>query len=136
VVIVADTSALVAILFGEPDAERFAVALQAASQRLISAVTRVELSLVVEGRKGEPGRQDLERMLGGGRFVIAGVTPEHAERAIDAFRRFGKGRHQAGLNIGDCFSYALASAMNLPLLFKGDDFGRTDIRPAVAAMND
>jgi len=125
---VVDTSALVAILFGEPDAEMFASALEVASTRLISAVTRVELSCVVEGRKGEPGRQDLERLLAGVGCEIVSVTPGHAGIAIDAFRRFGKGRHRAGLNIGDCFSYALAAATDLPLLFKGDDFTHTDIR--------
>jgi ribonuclease VapC len=128
---VVDTSALVAILFGEPGAERFAHALGEASARLMSAVTRVELSFVVEGRKGETGRADLELLLRDGSFDIAAVTPQQGEIAIDAFRRFGKGRHRAGLNIGDCFSYALAIAVGDTLLFNGDDFGHTDIRPAI-----
>ena len=63
---------------------------------------------------------------------IVAVTPRQAERAVEAFRRFGKGRHAAGLNIGDCFAYALAVESGLPLLFKGDDFGRTDVRAALA----
>jgi ribonuclease VapC len=125
---VVDTSALVAILFSEPDAEMFANALEDASTRLMSAVTRVELSCVIEGRKGEAGRLDLERLLAGVGCEIVSVTPRHADLAIDAFRRFGKGRHRAGLNIGDCFSYALAAATDLPLLFKGDDFTHTDVR--------
>jgi len=124
---VIDTSALVAILFGEPDAERFAHALDAAPVRLLSAVTRVELSFVVEGRKGETGRADLELLLRDGGFDVAAVTPQQAEFAIEAFRRFGRGRHRASLNIGDCFSYALAVAADDALLFKGDDFAHTGI---------
>jgi ribonuclease VapC len=96
-------------------------------------VTRVELSFVIEGRKGEPGRRDLERLLGSGGFDIVAVTRTQADLAIDAFRRYGKGRHKAGLNIGDCFTYALAAAGDHPLLFKGNDFIHTDIRPALPA---
>src|SRR3954471_2369146 len=103
---VVDTSALVAILFDEPDAEQFARALAGAPVRLLSAVSRVELSFVIEGRKGETGRTDLEHLLQEGRFDIIAVTLQHAEIAIEAFRRFGRGRHRAALNIGDCFSYA------------------------------
>lgn len=129
-VIVVDTSAIVAVLFGESDAESMAEALNEASTRLISAVTRVELSFVIEGRKGEAGRQDLERLLASGGFEVVAVTPHHAQLAIAAFRRFGRGRHPAALNIGDCFSYALAVATDQPLLFKGRDFARTDVRAA------
>ena len=130
---VVDTSALVAILLGEPDAERFAHALSAAPVRLISAVTRVELSFVIEGRKGETGRADLDLLLRDGGFDIVSVTPQQATIAIEAFRRYGRGRHRAGLNIGDCFSYALAAATDHPLLFKGDDFTHTDLQPALPA---
>ena len=130
---VVDTSALVAILLGEPDAERFAHALSAAPVRLISAVTRVELSFVIGGRKGETGRADLELLLRDGGFDIVSVTPQQATIAIEAFRRYGRGRHRAGLNIGDCFSYALAVATDHPLLFKGDDFIHTDLQPALPA---
>ena len=87
--------------------------------------------LVVEGRKGEIGRSDVERLLRDGGFDIVGVTPGQAEIAVDAFRRFGRGHHRARLNIGDCFSYALAIATDHSLLFKGDDFIHTDIRPAL-----
>lgn len=124
---VIDTSALVAILLGEPDAERFARALGEAPVRLLSAVTRVELSFVIEARKGEAGRADLELLLRDGGFDVVSVTPQQAAIAIEAFRRFGRGRHQAGLNIGDCFSYALAKATEHRLLFKGNDFNHTDI---------
>lgn len=129
---VVDTSALVAILLREPDAGRYEEALANAPVRLLSVVTRVELSFVIEGRKHEAGRIDLERLIRAGGFELASVTPGHAEIAIAAFRRFGKGRHRAGLNIGDCFAYALASATGLPLLFKGDDFSQTDIRSALS----
>jgi ribonuclease VapC len=128
---VIDTSALVAILFGEPDAKKFAEALDAAPVRLVSAVTRVELTFVVEGRKGSAGRADLELLLRDGGFDIISVTPQQADIAVDAFRRFGRRRHRAGLNIGDCFSYALAVASDHPLLFKGKDFAQTDIRSAL-----
>jgi ribonuclease VapC len=129
---VVDTSALAAILFAEPDAGRFENCLAAASIRLISAVTRVEVSCVVEGRKGDAGRHYLERLMLTGGFDIISATPQHAMIAIDAFRRFGKGRHKASLNIGDCFSYALAAATGQPLLFKGKDFSYTDVLPASA----
>jgi ribonuclease VapC len=128
---VVDTSAVVAILFNEPDADRFGQALAAAPLRLLSAVTRVELSFVIEGRKRDAGRIDLERLLQQGAFEVVSVTPQQTQFAIDAFRRFGKGRHRAGLNIGDCFSYALAMATGDPLLFKGDDFSHTDVRSAL-----
>lgn len=129
---VIDTSALVAILFREPEAEVFGRALAAAPVRLLSIVSRVELSFVVEGRKGDAGRADLEWLLREGGFDIVAVSPQHGDIAIDAFRRYGKGRgHPAGLNIGDCFAYALAAATGQPLLFKGDDFVHTDIRSAL-----
>ena len=128
---VIDTSALVAILLGESDAETYAKAMDDAPLRLLSAVTRVELSFVIEGRKGEAGRVDLERLLNDDDFEVVAVTPQQAMIAIHAFRAYGKGRHPAGLNIGDCFSYALASATGHPLLFKGNDFVHTDIRPAL-----
>ena len=129
---VVDTSALVAILLREPDAGRFDRLLAEAPLRLMSAVTRVELSFVIEGRKREAGRADIERFLNDVHIEIAAVTPQQAEIAIEAFRRFGRGRHRAALNIGDCFSYALVKAIDQPLLFKGDDFIHTDIRPALS----
>lgn len=128
---VVDTSALVAILLAEPDADRFARALADAPVRLLSAVSQVELSCVIEGRKGETGRSDVDLLLRDGGFDIVSVTPHQAEIAVDAFRRFGRGRHQARLNIGDCFAYALAVATHHTLLFKGDDFIHTDVRAAL-----
>ncbi len=128
---VIDTSAIVAVLFDEPDHRRYDEAIERANVRLVSAVTRVELSFVVEGGKGEAGRDRLERFFQLTGTEIVGVTPQHAEIAIAAFRRFRRGRHRAALNIGDCFSYALAMANDDDLLFKGNDFARTDIRPAL-----
>ncbi|MGA2952724.1 MAG: type II toxin-antitoxin system VapC family toxin [Caulobacteraceae bacterium] len=130
---VVDTSALVALLLEEPEAEAFARAIEGASLPLISAVSRVELSMVIETRKGEDGRAIVERLLREGGFEVAAVNARQADLAIEAFRRFGKGRHKAGLNIGDCFAYALAKWVEEPLLFKGDDFGQTDIVPALSA---
>ena len=83
------------------------------------------------GRKGEPGRQDLGWFLGSGAFEIVSITPHHADLAIEAFRRYGKGCHPAGLNIGDRFSYELAMATDQPLLFKSSDFAKTDVRAAM-----
>ena len=130
---VIDTSALVAILLQESDAYVYAAALRGASPRLLSVVTRVELSCVIEGRKGEKGRIELERFLAALDGDIVAVTPHHAALAIQAFRSYGKGRHPAALNIGDCFSYALARATGYPLLFKGRDFARTDLPSALGA---
>jgi ribonuclease VapC len=130
---VIDTSVLVAILLGDPDAERFARAVGDAPVRLLSAVNRVELSCLIEGRKGETGRADVEVLLRDGGFDIVSVTLQQAEIAVDALRRVGRGRHRARLNIGDCFAYALATATGHTLLFKGDDFIHTDIRPALPA---
>lgn len=128
---VIDTSAIAAILFLEEDAETYAGALAGAQKCFLSAVSRVEIALVIEGRRGEVGRKALESFLEALDPEIIPVDPQQADLAIEAFRTHGKGRHPAGLNIGDCFSYALAKALDEPLLFKGNDFGQTDIRPAL-----
>lgn len=130
---VIDTSAVVAILFGEPEGTAYATAIEQTTTRLVSAVTRVELACVIEGRKGEAGRAMIERFLALADIEVAAVTPQQAMAAIEAFRRFGKGRHRAALNIGDCFSYALAKTANQPLLFKGQDFAQTDIEAAIVS---
>lgn len=130
---VVDTSAVVAILLREPDADTYSKCLEEAPRVVMSAVTRVELSFVFEGRYREIGRLAIEQALRDARVEIAEVTPQQAEIAIEAFRQYGKGRHPAALNIGDAFSYALAKATDLPLLFKGDDFVHTDIRSALTA---
>jgi ribonuclease VapC len=133
---VIDTSAIVAILFDEPDHRLYGEAIEAAGVRLVSAVTRVELSFVIEGRKRDAGRERLERFFRLTGAEIVAVTPQQAETAIGAFRRFGRGRHPAAFNIGDCFSYALTIAADDTLLFKGGlfkggDSARTDIRSAL-----
>lgn len=125
---VLDTSALIAILTREASADRLVAAVEADRTRLVSAATLVEASLVLLGRYGEVGESELDRLL---RAVGAEVVPvgeEQANLARDAALRFGLGRHPAGLNFGDCFSYALAVARDEPLLFVGDDFAQTDVR--------
>ncbi len=127
---VIDTSALVALLLDEPEAEALAAAIAADPKRLLSAFSALETAIVIEARKGEPGGRELDLLLQrlGAQFV--GFDARQAELARKAWRRFGKGRHAAGLNIGDCCAYALAAASGEPLLFKGRDFGATDL-PAV-----
>src|SRR5438552_19052336 len=128
---VIDTSAIVAILFDEPECDHFTELIGTAAVRLVSAVGRVEAAFVIEGRKRAAGRDRLDRFLRLTDPEIVAVSPEQAEIAVEAFRRFGKGRHPARLNIGDCFAYALAKTTGEPLLFKGSDFVQTDIVPAL-----
>jgi ribonuclease VapC len=128
---VVDSSAVVAILRQEPDAERFALALARAPDRWMSAVSLVEAALVIEGRFGERGGRELDALLARSRIEFVAFDDRQAMLARDAFRRFGRGRHPAGLNFGDCLAYALAKHLGEPLLFKGDDFARTDIIPAL-----
>jgi len=126
---VIDTSAIVAILFGEPEAERFAEAIEQDPTRLMSAASVLETAIVVESELGEAGARDLDLLLHKAVITVAPFTPDHLAAARHAFRMFGKGRHPAGLNFGDCFSYALSRATGEPLLFKGGDFPRTDVEP-------
>jgi len=127
---VIDTSALVAILLGEPEAEAFAVAVAGDSKRLISSFTALETGIVIEAKRGEAGGRELDLLLHYARIAIVPMTAEHYEIARFAWRRYGKGRHPAGLNIGDCCSYALAKSTGEALLFKGGDFNQTDIQAA------
>lgn len=124
---VIDTSAVLAILQLEPEAESFAQRIDAAEVRRISSVAILEAGNVVEARKGRVGAQELDAFVQQGGFVIEPFDAEQAEVARDAYRRFGKGRHEAALNLGDCASYALAKSFGEPLLFKGTDFPRTDV---------
>jgi ribonuclease VapC len=128
-VIAADTSALVAVGLGEPDAERFLAALRSDAVT-ISAVSLTEASIVAEARQGFDAGRDLELLVAGVVDRVVAVDETHARAAVRAWRRFGKGRHPAGLDFGDCFAYATASLADLPLLFKGDDFAQTDLRAA------
>ncbi len=124
---VIDTSALVAILLGESEAEPFALVIAGDPKRLISTFTALETAIVIEAKKGESGGRELDLLLHQARIKMAPMTAEQFEIARSAWRRYGKGRHPAGLNIGDCCSYALARCAGEPLLFKGDDFSQTDI---------
>lgn len=128
---VIDTSAILAVLLGEPDAARFAEAVGAAHPKLLSAANLLEASMVVEARKGDDGARDLDLFIYRGEIEIVPVDREQVEVARLAWRRFGKGRHPASLNYGDCFAYALAKVSGAALLFKGADFPQTDIVPAL-----
>ncbi len=124
---VIDTSALVAMLTDEPDAERLEAAVERDAVRLMSAASYLETAIVIETRFGEPGGRELDLWLHRAAVDLVAVDADQAEIARVAYRTYGKGRHRAGLNYGDCFSYALAKVSNQPLLFKGDDFANTDI---------
>jgi ribonuclease VapC len=124
---VIDTSALLAIMLRESAADRLLSAVEADRTRLVSAATVVEASLVLLGRYGEAGDPQLDRLLRGIGAEVVPVGEEQVVLARDAALRFGRGRHAAALNFGDCFSYALSVARGEPLLFVGDDFSRTDV---------
>jgi ribonuclease VapC len=127
---VVDTSALIAVLNREPEWQRIEGAMLAAPRLAISAATLVEASIVADSKRQPDGMADLDLLLGELRIEVVPVTPSHAELARTAYRQFGKGRRPAGLNFGDCFSYALALALGEPLLFVGSDFSRTDVEVA------
>jgi ribonuclease VapC len=124
---VVDTSALLAILQGEPERRSFIEALESADSSRMSVASFVETSIVVECRYGTEGLRDLDRFISRASIELIPVDQEQAHLARSAFSRFGKGRHRAGLNYGDCFSYATAATFREPLLCKGDDFIYTDI---------
>jgi len=130
---VVDTSALMAVLLVEPEAEAVLAALQASQVKLISTATLVEAKIVVARALGEPGLQHLDLFLQKAEIDPVPLHLEHVHWALRGWRQFGKGRHRAALNLGDCFSYALAMATGEPLLFKGDDFGLTDVVIALQA---
>jgi ribonuclease VapC len=125
-----DTSALVAVLYGEPEGRDFVERIHAADVCRISVANHVELSMVVESQLGPDGTRQADAFLRRAGVVVEPVTIEQGDLARQAFLDFGKGRHKAGLNFGDCFAYALARARAEALLFKGDDFSLTDIRRA------
>ena len=130
---VIDSSAVLAILQDEPERHAFNVAIAAADQRSLSAASLVELSIVIGARCGSDGQADLDRFLTTAQIEVIGVDRGQAELARLAFAQFGKGRHRAALNFGDCFSYALAKWLGQPLLFKGDDFSHTDLLLALSS---
>jgi len=127
---VIDTSALLAILQDEPERRSFNEAIEAAESRVMSVASYVEVSVVIESRYGAEGVRELDRFIDRADIDLVAVDVEQGTVARDAFSRFGKGRHPAGLNFGDCFAYALARVLAQPLLYKGDDFSKTDLAAA------
>jgi ribonuclease VapC len=128
---VIDTSAILALLFNEPEADDIEVALDDDRVRLMSVVSGVEAAIVVEARLGPDGGREFDLLLHKAGIELVATTAEQADAARHAWRRFGKRRHHANLNFGDCFAYALAATTGEPLLFKGDDFAQTDVARVV-----
>jgi ribonuclease VapC len=128
---VLDTSALLAMLLAEPERDAFITLLSNAEDPLVSAATLVEASIVMHAKTGAAGVRDLDQLLITAGVRCIAVDDEQARLARDAFVRYGKGQSPAALNFGDCFSYALARAAGRPLLFKGNDFSKTDATPAL-----
>lgn len=124
---VLDTSAVLAILQDEPERRKFNEAIDAAETRSLSTASFVECSMIVESRYGADGVRDLDLFIAKAQISLVSVDEEQANLARRAFQKYGKGRHPAGLNFGDCFSYALSKALQEPLLFKGNDFSQTDV---------
>ncbi|MCC7527921.1 MAG: type II toxin-antitoxin system VapC family toxin [Candidatus Melainabacteria bacterium] len=129
-----DTSALLAILRGEPEARSFARAIEKANVRRLSAANYVEAGAVIDRSEDPIAKRRLDELIKIANISIEAVTETQAKVAREAYRDFGKGSgHPAGLNFGDCFAYALARELGEPLLFKGNDFSHTDISPATPA---
>jgi len=128
---VIDSSALLAVLLGEPEAERIAHAIAADPRRLASAFSILETAIVIETKKGENAGRELDLLVHRAQIDVVVMDVGQVELARSAYRKFGKGRHPAGLTIGDCCSYALSRYTGEPLLFKGDDFARTDVATAL-----
>ncbi len=128
---IVDTSVLVAILFGEPEVTDYIRLIHAADQCMIRAASFVEPSIVVEAQIGPTGSRQCDVFFRGAGIIIEPFTAEQAHIARQAFLDYGKGRHPAGLNFGDCFSYSFAKFTGQPLLYKGEDFKKTDILSAI-----
>jgi ribonuclease VapC len=129
--VVLDTSAILAILFNEPERRHFNELIETDGMRLISAATLLEASLVIESRQGPAAGRELDLLMHRAQVSIVPVDADQVEIAREAWRKYGKGRHSAGLNFGDCFSYSLARISGEPLLAKGTDFSKTDIELCV-----
>jgi ribonuclease VapC len=128
-----DTSALIAILRDEPDAALYAAAIEDATSRRISAANFLEAAIVIDGSRDAIASRRFDELCVEARLVIEPVTEAQARTAREAYRDFGRGsRHPAKLNFGDCFAYALAKVTGELLLFKGEDFARTDIKPVLS----
>ena len=130
---VIDTSALLAILKVEPEALAFVDALKQPCPRRLSTATLLEARIVVERQLGPAGQAELDLLLSRAAITPVPLEELHVHWALEGWRRYGKGRHRAGLNLGDCFSYGLAKALKAPLLFKGDDFAATDVAAALSS---
>lgn len=128
--IAVDSSAVVAIVRKENDAAELIKILDDETEAVISAVSLLETAMVIAGRRAEADPRQIARLLQSLGVEVASADSNQSAWAIEAFLRYGKGRHPARLNLADCFTYALAKSRNCPLLFKGDDFARTDIVPA------
>ena len=124
---VIDTSALMAILLGELEAPRIASAIADDPKRVMSSFSLLEAGIVIEAKKGEVGGRELDLLIHRSEIEVVNLTTEQSELARVCWRKYGKGRHPASLNIGDCCSYALSKFTNEPLLFKGEDFSKTDL---------
>lgn len=129
---VVDTSALLAIFLAEPERKGFLELITQAETRFISAANALEIGIVLEARRGEAAGREFDLFLHHAKFDVVSVDSEQMEIARLAWRKYGRGRHPAGLNFGDCFAYALAKVMDQPILFKGDDFKQTDLLPVLA----
>jgi ribonuclease VapC len=129
--VIADTSAIIAILMSEEEADEFTERIVASGDCLLSAVSLVEASIIAESKGGDGSVRQLDALLRKVGISVEVVTEEQALAARQAYSDYGKGRHPAGLNLGDCFSYALAKVSGEPLLFKGNDFRKTDVTAAV-----
>jgi ribonuclease VapC len=129
--VIVDASALLAIVLGEPDGQQFYTSLGRAGTSSVSAVNYVEAGIRADQDKTGSRGKLLDELMQHFDVQIASITPEQATMARETYRRYGKGRHPARLNLGDCFAYSLAKLRREPLLFKGDDFKKTDIEPAL-----
>jgi len=129
---VIDTSALLAILQDEPERRAMVEAIEGADRRVLSVVSLVEASIVLEARRGPAAARLLDTLVERASIEVLPVDREQGALARQAYARYGRGRHAAGLNFGDCFAYALAAALGESLLYKGDDFSQTDAVPALA----
>jgi ribonuclease VapC len=127
---VVDSSALIAIVLEKPDRNEFLELVNEAADPVISVANYVEVAIVLLAKEREDVVADLDELFDTLGIFVHAVTEEHARLAARAYARYGKGRHPAALNFGDCFAYALAKTLDTPLLFKGTDFGRTDIQTA------
>jgi ribonuclease VapC len=129
--VIVDTSAIMAILGKEPEDLAFRQALAGTANNAMSSATLLELQIVAQDRAGSAIEAEVTELLAQAGIEIGPFTAQHAALAIDGWRRYGRGRHPAGLNFGDCIAYALARSRDEPLLFKGDDFAQTDVKAAI-----